>query len=75
MTTHIGTGELSNGVVSGNAISFKVLINSSARESLTFSGTVQGDSMRGIADTGFSGKMDFTGARSPGAETPEPHSF
>jgi imidazolonepropionase-like amidohydrolase len=70
MTTHIGAGELSNGVVSGNAISFMVLINSSARESLTFSGTVQGDSMRGIADTGFSGKMDFTGARSPGAEKP-----
>ena len=57
------TTEIADGSVSGDSVSWKVSITNPMPLTLTFSGTVNGDSMTGSADTGMFGSFPFEGTR------------
>jgi hypothetical protein len=57
------TQDISEGSVSGNDVSWKVSITNPMPLTLTFVGTVDGDSLNGSADTGMFGAFPFEGTR------------
>ena len=57
------TTEIAEGTVNGNGASWKVSITNPMPLTLTFSGTVDGNSMTGSADTGMFGSFPFQGTR------------
>jgi imidazolonepropionase-like amidohydrolase len=62
LNTQMGNSPVT-GTISGNRVSFTVNLDVGGQAmSLTFSGTVEGDAMRGSVSSGF-GSFDFTGRR------------
>jgi hypothetical protein len=57
------TTEIADGTVSGDNVSWKVSITNPMPLTLTFSGTVNGNSLTGSADTGMFGSFPFEGTR------------
>jgi hypothetical protein len=57
------TTEIAEGSANGNDVSWKVSITNPMPLTLTFSGTVDGNSLRGTADTGMFGSFPFEGTR------------
>jgi hypothetical protein len=57
------TTDITDGTSNGNAVSWKVAITNPMPLTLTFSGTVDGNSMTGTADTGMFGSFPFQGTR------------
>jgi len=57
------TTDIAEGTVNGNALSWKVSITNPMPLTLTFSGTVDGNSLNGSADTGMFGSFPFEGTR------------
>jgi hypothetical protein len=57
------TTDISEGTVNGNDVSWKVAITNPMPLTLTFSGTVDGNSLNGSADTGMFGSFPFQGTR------------
>jgi hypothetical protein len=57
------TTDIADGTVNGNSASWKVSITNPMPLTLTFSGTVEGNSMTGSADTGMFGSFPFQGTR------------
>jgi len=57
------TTNISEGTVNGNDVSWKVAITNPMPLTLTFSGTVDGNSLNGNADTGMFGSFPFQGTR------------
>ncbi len=66
LITQFGTFEFSEGVVSGNEISFDVSISFGGQDiELSFSGVVEGDIMTGTVIQGTEGSAEFTAKRIP----------
>jgi len=57
------TTDITDGSVSGDEVSWKVAIVNPMPLTLTFTGTVSGDSISGSADTGMFGSFPFEGTR------------
>jgi hypothetical protein len=57
------TQEISEASVNGNDVSWKVSITNPMPLTLTFNGTVDGNSLNGNADTGMFGSFPFEGTR------------
>jgi hypothetical protein len=57
------TTDISDGSVSGNDVSWKVAITNPMPLTLTFSGSVSGNTLNGTADTGMFGSFPFEGTR------------
>jgi hypothetical protein len=57
------TTDIADGTVNGNDLSWKVSITNPMPLTLTFSGTVNGNSLNGTADTGMFGSFPFEGTR------------
>jgi hypothetical protein len=57
------TTDIADGTVNGNDLSWKVSITNPMPLTLTFSGTVDGNSINGTADTGMFGSFPFEGTR------------
>src|SRR5262245_65520202 len=57
------TTDIAEGTVNGNDVSWQVSITNPMPLTLTFSGTVDGNEMRGTADTGMVGGFPFEGTR------------
>ena len=57
------TTDITDGSVSGNDVSWKVAITNPMPLTLTFTGTVDGDTLNGSADTGMFGSFPFEGTR------------
>jgi len=57
------TTDITDGTVNGNDVSWKVAITNPMPLTLTFSGTVDGSSLTGTADTGMFGSFPFQGTR------------
>ena len=57
------TTDISDGSVNGNDVSWKVAITNPMPLTLTFNGTVDGNSLNGSADTGMFGSFPFEGTR------------
>ena len=57
------TTDITEGTVSGNDLSWKVSITNPMPLTLTFNGTVNGNSLNGTADTGMFGSFPFEGTR------------
>jgi hypothetical protein len=57
------TTDISEGSVNGNEVSWKVSITNPMPLTLTFNGTVDGNSLNGNADTGMFGSFPFEGTR------------
>ena len=57
------TTDIAEGTVSGNDLSWKVSITNPMPLTLTFSGTVEGNNLNGMADTGMFGSFPFEGTR------------
>ena len=57
------TTDISDGSVSGNDLSWKVAITNPMPLTLTFSGSVSGNTLNGTADTGMFGSFPFEGTR------------
>ena len=57
------TTDISEGTVNGNDVSWKVAITNPMPLTLTFSGTGDGNSLNGSADTGMFGSFPFQGTR------------
>ena len=57
------TTDIAEGTVNGNDVSWQVSITNPMPLTLTFSGTVDGNSMNGTADTGMFGSFPFSGTR------------
>ena len=57
------TTDITDGSVSGNDVSWKVAITNPMPLTLTFSGSVSGDTLNGTADTGMFGSFPFEGTR------------
>ena len=55
--------EIASGTVNGNDVSWQVSITNPMPLTLTFNGTVDGNAMRGTADTGMFGSFPFEGIR------------
>src|SRR5262249_40322693 len=55
--------DIAEGTVSGDNVSWKVSITNPMPLTLTFSGTVNGNSLTGSADTGMFGSFPFEGTR------------
>lgn len=60
----MGEGEIKDGTISGNSISFTVTLSIMGQDrDLTYSGTVEGDSMEGTLDLGQMGSADWKATR------------
>jgi hypothetical protein len=57
------TTDISDGSVNGNDVSWKVAITNPMPLTLTFSGSVSGNTLNGTADTGMFGSFPFEGTR------------
>ena len=57
------TTDIADGTVNGNDVSWKVSITNPMPLTLTFSGTVDGNTLSGSADTGMFGSFPFQGTR------------
>jgi hypothetical protein len=57
------TTDIADGSISGDTVSWKVAITNPMPLTLTFSGTVNGNSLTGTADTGMFGSFPFEGIR------------
>ena len=57
------TTDIAEGTVNGNDVSWQVSITNPMPLTLTFNGTVDGNSMNGTADTGMFGSFPFEGTR------------
>jgi hypothetical protein len=57
------TTEIAEGTVNGNDLSWQVSITNPMPLTLTFHGTVDGDTLNGTADTGMFGSFPFSGTR------------
>lgn len=57
------TTDIAEGTANGNDVSWKVSITNPMPLTLTFSGTVDGNSLTGSADTGMFGSFPFQGTR------------
>ena len=57
------TTDITDGSVSGNDVSWKVAITNPMPLTLTFSGSVNGNTLNGTADTGMFGSFPFSGTR------------
>jgi len=57
------TTEIASGSVSGDSVSWQVSITNPMPLTLTFNGTVDGNSLNGSADTGMFGSFPFEGTR------------
>ena len=57
------TTDITDGSVNGNDVSWKVSITNPMPLTLTFSGTVNGNTLNGTADTGMFGSFPFEGTR------------
>jgi len=57
------TTDIADGTANGNDLSWKVSITNPMPLTLTFSGTVDGNSLTGTADTGMFGSFPFEGTR------------
>jgi hypothetical protein len=57
------TTDITDGTANGNDVSWKVAITNPMPLTLTFSGTVDGNSLIGTADTGMFGSFPFQGTR------------
>jgi hypothetical protein len=57
------TTEIADGSVNGNDLSWKVAITNPMPLTLTFSGSVNGNTLNGTADTGMFGSFPFEGTR------------
>ena len=57
------TTDIAEGTVNGNDVSWQVSITNPMPLTLTFSGTVDGNTMNGTADTGMFGSFPFEGTR------------
>ena len=57
------TTDITDGSVSGNDVSWKVAITNPMPLTLTFSGSVNGNTLNGTADTGMFGSFPFQGTR------------
>ena len=57
------TTDIADGTVNGNELSWKVSITNPMPLTLTFNGTVDGNSLNGSADTGMFGSFPFEGTR------------
>lgn len=57
------TTDIAEGTVNGNDLSWKVSITNPMPLTLTFNGTVDGNSLNGSADTGMFGSFPFEGTR------------
>ncbi len=68
ITSQMGTAQITQGTLSGNSITLKIAaqIPDQGTLNVTFTGTVQGNSISGTADAGPLGQFSFTGSRRPG---------
>ena len=57
------TTDIAEGTVNGNDVSWQVSITNPMPLTLTFNGTVDGNSLNGTADTGMFGSFPFEGTR------------
>jgi hypothetical protein len=57
------TSDIAEGSVNGNELSWQVSITNPMPLTLTFTGTVDGNSLNGSADTGMFGSFPFEGTR------------
>ena len=57
------TTDITEGTVNGNDVSWQVSITNPMPLTLTFNGTVDGNSLNGTADTGMFGSFPFEGTR------------
>ncbi len=57
------TSDIAEGSVNGNDVSWKVSITNPMPLTLTFNGSVDGDTISGSADTGMFGSFPFEGTR------------
>jgi hypothetical protein len=57
------SGEITDGTVNGNEVSWKIKITNPMPMTLHFSGKVDGDKISGSADAGTFGSFPFSGAR------------
>jgi len=57
------SAEIFDGIVSGNAVSWKVSITDPMPMTLEFSGTVAGDELNGTVNLGAFGSSSFSGKR------------
>jgi len=57
------TTDIADGTVNGSELSWKVSITNPMPLTLTFTGTVDGDTLSGSADTGMFGSFPFEGTR------------
>jgi hypothetical protein len=57
------TTDIAEGTVNGNDVSWQVSITNPMPLTLTFNGTVDGNTMNGTADTGMFGSFPFEGTR------------
>ena len=57
------TTDIAEGTVNGNDVSWQVSITNPMPLTLTFNGTVDGNSLNGTADTGMFGSFSFQGTR------------
>ena len=57
------TTDIAEGTVNGNELSWKVSITNPMPLTLTFNGTVDGNTLNGTADTGMFGSFPFEGTR------------
>ena len=57
------TTDITDGSVSGNDVSWKVAITNPMPLTLTFSGSVNGNTLNGTADTGMFGSFPFEATR------------
>ena len=57
------TTDIAEGSVNGNELSWKVSITNPMPLTLTFNGTVDGNTLNGTADTGMFGSFPFEGTR------------
>ena len=58
-----GSGEIADGKVDGNKLSWKVAIQNPMPLTLEFTGTVDGNAMKGEMGVGFMGSFPFTGTK------------
>ena len=67
LSSPFGTVDISEGTLSGAELKFKANINPSGTGNfiVSFTAILQGAAMKGSADAGIMGRMDFTGSRSP----------
>ena len=57
------TTDIADGTVNGNDLTWQVSITNPMPLTLTFNGTVDGDTLNGTADTGMFGSFPFSGTR------------